>query len=166
MKSCWFNLKWTEGIKLFLMTVHLDGLDLSYREHTGQSLLTVASRMLLGSYCWVNKAPLKARKTGKTVCHSKKKWISADLIDTLPWACVVYCVYAAFQPNGGPPISSTSKRIEGSELKVADGSFQPYSTPRALETEEIPKIIGEYVSAAKNAISAGAALIFKMLSMN
>ncbi|CAM6101221.1 unnamed protein product [Calypogeia fissa] len=62
---------------------------------------------------------------------------------------------AAFQPNGGQPISSTSKPIQGSKLKAADGSFQPYSTPRALKTEEIYEVIEDYVSAAKNAISAG-----------
>ncbi|CAM6101225.1 unnamed protein product [Calypogeia fissa] len=63
--------------------------------------------------------------------------------------------HTSFQPNGGQPISSTSKPIQGSKLKAADGSFQPYSTPRALKTEEIHEVIEDYVSAAKNAISAG-----------
>jgi 2,4-dienoyl-CoA reductase-like NADH-dependent reductase (Old Yellow Enzyme family) len=61
----------------------------------------------------------------------------------------------AFQPDGGQPLSSTIKPIHSGNLTAADGSLQPYSTPRALNIEEIYALIGDFVMAAKNAISAG-----------
>ena len=43
----------------------------------------------------------------------------------------------------------------GGECRVPDGSRKPRVTPRALDTAEIPRIVHDYVYAAKIAIAAG-----------
>ncbi|ORY02707.1 FMN-linked oxidoreductase [Basidiobolus meristosporus CBS 931.73] len=55
-----------------------------------------------------------------------------------------------FLPNHQSPVSASSIAIEG---EASPGV--PYETPRALELEEIPKIVQEYKQAALNAIDAG-----------
>ena len=53
--------------------------------------------------------------------------------------------------GGIVPVSSTNQRASG----INRQNNKPYSAPRALEKEEIPKIIEMYVIAAKKAFSAG-----------
>lgn len=53
-----------------------------------------------------------------------------------------------FQPNGQAPISCTDKPISPT-LQTG------FSTPRRLETEEIPLIVDDFRLAARNAIEAG-----------
>ncbi|CAN1322688.1 12-oxophytodienoate reductase 1 [Linum perenne] len=66
-----------------------------------------------------------------------------------------YCQYTwAFQPNGQPPVSCTDKPI-AAQFQI-DGSKAPaYPAPRRLETDEIPRIVNEFVVAARNAMEAG-----------
>ncbi|KAF7091223.1 hypothetical protein CFC21_093846 [Triticum aestivum] len=60
----------------------------------------------------------------------------------------------AFQPNGQAPISSTDKPIKPATR--ADGiGLAKVSTPRRLETDEIPLVIDDFRVAARNAIEAG-----------
>ncbi|GLJ17104.1 hypothetical protein SUGI_0295870 [Cryptomeria japonica] len=60
-----------------------------------------------------------------------------------------------YQPNGQPPISSSTKRMPG-EIVLANGKdVAKASVPRALETEEIPHIVADFRNAARNAIDAG-----------
>ncbi|KAJ3675329.1 hypothetical protein LUZ60_004371 [Juncus effusus] len=54
-----------------------------------------------------------------------------------------------FQPNRQAPISSTDKPV-GGEFKMVG-----CSVPRRLETEEIPSIVNDFRTAARNAIEAG-----------
>lgn len=62
---------------------------------------------------------------------------------------------ADYQRNGQYPISSTNKKIEGKTLGANGKDFVEFSPPRALKTEEIPKIVNEFRIAARNARAAG-----------
>lgn len=64
--------------------------------------------------------------------------------------------HQVIQPNGGTPISSTSKPISNRwRILMPDGSYGTYPKPRALETFEIPEFVEHYRKAAVNAIRAG-----------
>lgn len=55
--------------------------------------------------------------------------------------------------NGSKPVAPSAIKPEGQAF-TADG-LKDFVTPRALETEEIPGIVDDYVRAARNAIQAG-----------
>ncbi|PHN25187.1 alkene reductase [Pseudomonas sp. ICMP 561] len=57
------------------------------------------------------------------------------------------------QPDGQAPVAPSAIKAEGNTY-TANG-FVPVSTPRALETDEIPGIIEQYIRAAENAKRAG-----------
>nr|QLI42753.1 12-oxophytodienoate reductase-like protein [Nigella sativa] len=61
---------------------------------------------------------------------------------------------SGFQPNGKAPISSTDKplapQIRANGVDVAD-----FTPPRRLKTEEIPQIVDDFRTAARNAMEAG-----------
>ncbi|MGC1307232.1 MAG: alkene reductase [Phormidesmis sp.] len=61
--------------------------------------------------------------------------------------------HSSFQENQQLPVAPSAIKIEG-EAHTADGK-QPYETPRALETEEIPGVVEDYRKAAENAKKAG-----------
>jgi N-ethylmaleimide reductase len=61
--------------------------------------------------------------------------------------------HTSLQPGGQPPVSSTA-RASGSKTYNAEG-FVDCSTPRALRSEEMPRIVEDYRRAAANAIRAG-----------
>jgi N-ethylmaleimide reductase len=66
--------------------------------------------------------------------------------------------HTTLQPNGGKPVSSTSKRANAKTYLVSSdgtGAFADVSEPRALEASEIPGIIEDYRKAARAAIEAG-----------
>jgi N-ethylmaleimide reductase len=67
--------------------------------------------------------------------------------------------HTTLQPNGGKPVSSTSRRAETSKTYLVNsdgtGGFADVSEPRALEASEIPGIIEDYRKAARAAIDAG-----------
>jgi len=56
-------------------------------------------------------------------------------------------------PPGMQPVSSTATRAKGKTF-TAQG-FEDVSEPRALRTDEIPRLIADYRQAARNAIEAG-----------
>ena len=56
-------------------------------------------------------------------------------------------------PDGVVPVSSTARRANGKTF-TAQG-FETVSEPRALRTDEIPRLIEDYRQAARNAIEAG-----------
>ena len=58
-----------------------------------------------------------------------------------------------FQANGELPVSASAVKAEGNAY-TPEGK-RPYPTPRALELEEIPGIVQDYVNATKRAQSAG-----------
>jgi N-ethylmaleimide reductase len=57
------------------------------------------------------------------------------------------------QPGGALPVAPSAVLPEGQAF-TSEG-FKPLVTPRALETDEIPRIVGEYAHAAKLAKDAG-----------
>ena len=61
--------------------------------------------------------------------------------------------HVSLQPNGQPPVSSTAVAAKGKTF-TAKG-FEDVSTPRALRTDELPRVVAEYRQAARNAITAG-----------
>ncbi|MCW2791522.1 MAG: nemA [Nocardioides sp.] len=56
--------------------------------------------------------------------------------------------------TGGEEIIAPSALAAPNEMITADGP-KPHPVPRAIETDEIPAVIEEYVSAARNAVEAG-----------
>jgi len=61
--------------------------------------------------------------------------------------------HPSLQPGGNLPVAPSAIKPEG-DTSTYDG-YQPFVIPRALETHEIPGIIGQYKTAAKNALRAG-----------
>jgi len=61
--------------------------------------------------------------------------------------------HVSLRPNGQSPVSSTARRAN-SKTFTAKG-FEDVSEPRALQLDELPRIVAEYRQAARNAISAG-----------
>ena len=61
------------------------------------------------------------------------------------------------QPNGGKPVapSAIAAKTKTYLIKDGKGSFVPTSEPRALDAEELPRIVRDFGHAARNAISAG-----------
>ncbi|KAF8714827.1 hypothetical protein HU200_027359 [Digitaria exilis] len=65
-----------------------------------------------------------------------------------------YSYRVSFQPNGQAPISSTDKSVKP-QVRANGIDIATFSTPRRLETHEIPLVINDFKIAAKNAIEAG-----------
>uniref|UniRef100_A0A0E0KR16 NADH:flavin oxidoreductase/NADH oxidase N-terminal domain-containing protein n=1 Tax=Oryza punctata TaxID=4537 RepID=A0A0E0KR16_ORYPU len=57
-------------------------------------------------------------------------------------------------PNGQAPISSTNKSLKPA-VRANGIDVATFSTPRRLETDEIPFVVNDYRVAARNAIEAG-----------
>jgi len=62
--------------------------------------------------------------------------------------------HKAFHENGEPPVAPSAVKIEGDYSHTPIGK-QPYETPRALETDEIPAIVEDYRRAAARAKAVG-----------
>lgn len=61
--------------------------------------------------------------------------------------------HPSLQPDGALPVAPSAIQPEG-EAITYEGP-QPFVTPRALETEEIPGIVRQYIVGAENALAAG-----------
>ncbi len=68
----------------------------------------------------------------------------------------MYVFSIAYQPNGAAPISSTTKTVHGKLVLPNCIDMAEYSTPRAIETKEIPGIVEDFRVSARNCIEAGA----------
>jgi N-ethylmaleimide reductase len=62
--------------------------------------------------------------------------------------------HASYQADGGPPVAPSAVRADGT-VRTADGGREPYQTPRALRTDELPGLVEAYARAARNAMRAG-----------
>ncbi|MGK7922801.1 MAG: alkene reductase [Trichodesmium sp.] len=62
--------------------------------------------------------------------------------------------HTSFQENGQLPVSASAVKLNGEYIHTPIGK-QPYETPRALETEEVSKIVEDYRQAAVRAKVAG-----------
>ncbi len=66
--------------------------------------------------------------------------------------------HPSLQPDGMLPVAPSAIKPKGMafiENESGEGELVPFVTPRALETEEIPYIVKQYVRGAKNALEAG-----------
>jgi N-ethylmaleimide reductase len=65
--------------------------------------------------------------------------------------------HSSFQPGGALPVAPSAVPITGNGMlaMTADGKTVPYETPRALETEEVGRVIEAFRQAAVNAKQAG-----------
>jgi N-ethylmaleimide reductase len=61
--------------------------------------------------------------------------------------------HPSLQPGGGLPVAPSAVRPEGQAFTEA--GFQPFVTPRALETDEIAGVVEDYRRATANALEAG-----------
>lgn len=61
--------------------------------------------------------------------------------------------HTSFQPDGKAPISASAIAIPGDTY--TPGGKQPFSTPRALEIDEIPGIVAQFAHGARVAEAAG-----------
>lgn len=61
--------------------------------------------------------------------------------------------HPSLQPNGELPVAPSAIAAEGNAVTYQ--GLQPFVTPRALETSEIPEIVEQYRQGAKNALLAG-----------
>ena len=61
--------------------------------------------------------------------------------------------HPSLQPEGQQPVAPSAIRPEG-EAFTADGQ-KPFEAPRALRMDEIPGIVDQFVSGARNALEAG-----------
>lgn len=62
--------------------------------------------------------------------------------------------HSSFHQEEGLPVAPSAFKLNGDYIHTPTGK-QPYETPRALETEEIPGIVEDYRRAAGRAKSAG-----------
>ena len=62
--------------------------------------------------------------------------------------------HSSFHESEGLPVAPSAIKINGEYIHTPIGK-QPYETPRALETEEIPAIVEDYRRAAERAKTAG-----------
>jgi N-ethylmaleimide reductase len=65
--------------------------------------------------------------------------------------------HSSLQPDGALPVAPSAVPITGDGMlaMTAHGKPEPYETPRALDTHEIPGIIDAFRTAARNAVTAG-----------
>ncbi len=65
--------------------------------------------------------------------------------------------HTSLQPGGAQPVAPSAVRAQGKTVLIEDGvpKFVDVSEPRALTQDELPGVIEQYVSGAKNAIAAG-----------
>jgi N-ethylmaleimide reductase len=61
--------------------------------------------------------------------------------------------HPSLQPNGALPVAPSAIAPEGDAATYSGP--QPFVTPRALETDEIPGIVEDYRRAAQNSVTAG-----------
>lgn len=61
--------------------------------------------------------------------------------------------HPSMQPNGGLPVAPSAIKPDG-QVYTAQG-LQPFVTPRALETEEIPQVVAQFAEGARRAKEAG-----------
>ena len=62
--------------------------------------------------------------------------------------------HPSYQPDGGLPVAPSALAPQSGQALTETGP-QPYVTPRALETEELPGIVSQYAGGAERAKAAG-----------
>ncbi|MCF7975390.1 MAG: alkene reductase [Phycisphaerae bacterium] len=62
--------------------------------------------------------------------------------------------HSSLHSDGSLPVSASAIKLQGDHIHTPTGK-QPYETPRALETHEIPGVVEDYRRAADRALQAG-----------
>ena len=62
--------------------------------------------------------------------------------------------HSSFRPDRSLPVSASAVKLNGDYIHTPEGK-QPYETPRALSTDEIPGVVADYRRAAQRAKEAG-----------
>ena len=60
-----------------------------------------------------------------------------------------------YQPEGALPVSSSAIAIKGQVYSPKQNAMVDYEAPRALDTDELPRIVEQFRQAARNAIDVG-----------
>jgi N-ethylmaleimide reductase len=112
---------------------------------------TVVSKQGIG---WLNSPGIYAEeqaeawKTVVAAVHSRGCPIFLQL-----WHCG-RASHSSFHDNGELPVAPSAIRLNGDHIHTPVGK-QSYETPRALDTDEIPRIVEDYRAAAVRAMDAG-----------
>lgn len=67
--------------------------------------------------------------------------------------------HPSFQPDGMPPVAPSPIEPSGEafiENEDGEAALVPFVTPRALQLEEMPYVVQQFVQGAKNALASGA----------
>jgi N-ethylmaleimide reductase len=91
---------------------------------------------------------MEAWKPITKALHAKETPIFLQL-----WHCG-RASHSSFQENNQLPVSASAIKLNGDSIHTPIGK-QPYETPRALEIEEIPRIVEDYRLGAERAKKAG-----------
>lgn len=62
--------------------------------------------------------------------------------------------HSSFRQDGSLPVSASAIKLNGDQIHTPNGK-QPYETPRALATDEVPRVVEDYRRAAVRAKAAG-----------
>jgi N-ethylmaleimide reductase len=112
---------------------------------------TVVSKQAIG---WLNTPGIytdeqaEAWKEIVDAVHAKGSTIFLQL-----WHCG-RASHSSFHEEEGLPVAPSAVKINGDYIHAPIGK-QPYETPRALETEEVPEIVKDFRRAAERARAAG-----------
>ncbi len=112
---------------------------------------TVVSKQANG---WQNSAGIysdeqaEAWKQAVNAVHAKGTPFFLQL-----WHCG-RASHSSFQENGQLPVSASAIKLNAESIHTPIGK-QPYETPRALETNEVPLVVEDYRRAALRAKAAG-----------
>ncbi|MEG3845492.1 alkene reductase [Microcoleus sp. herbarium19] len=124
-----------------------------YAQRAGAGLIvteaTVISEQANG---WVNTPGIYSDEQGEAW-----KQVTAAVSETPIFLQLWHCgraSHSSFHANNELPVAPSAIKINGGEIHTPSGK-QPYETPRALETDEIPLIVEDYRQAAERAKIAG-----------
>ncbi|MEJ2717487.1 MAG: alkene reductase [Deltaproteobacteria bacterium] len=112
---------------------------------------TVISRQGIG---WLNSPGIysdEQARAWKQVVDAVKERGSSMFLQL--WHCG-RASHSSFHENGELPVSASAVKLNGDYIHTPLGK-QPYETPRALETDEIPGVVLDYREAARRAKEAG-----------
>jgi N-ethylmaleimide reductase len=124
-----------------------------YAQRSGAGLIvteaTVISEQANG---WLNTPGIYSDEQGEAW-----KQVTAAVGETPIFVQLWHCgraSHSSFHPNNELPVAPSAIKINGDPIHTPIGK-QPYETPRALETDEIPRIVEDYRQAAERAKIAG-----------
>jgi len=63
--------------------------------------------------------------------------------------------HSSLQPNGQLPVAPSAIAPGGEATAFTEDGLKPIEIPRALRSDELPRLVADYRTAAKNAVAAG-----------